>query len=194
MKKIIERIKKVFEEKRAEKALTQITGGACNIVSIYCLKEALGADNVTGVIFKDKYPAINKLKQDAKSFLDIKSIDINLREAENVFLLQLVSATNQVLQKNTRKDIQFQMESSFICALARLFKKTLPCNDLNAVSSCYLTNPSIANEQCSPLYEITPIELDNYIQKLKIPKRFPRIELEKFVTLDQNGAVTRILF
>lgn len=194
MNEIVKKIKTVFEEKRAEKALIQITGSACNIVSVTCLKEALGTDNVTGVIFKNEFPAVNNLKKDALNFLDIKSIDINLREAENVFLLQLVSATNQVLQKNTTKDIQFQMENTFVNALARLLKKTLPCNDLNTVSSCYLTNPSIANEQYSPLCEATPVKLDNLIQKLNIPKHFPRVELERFVAIDQNGAVTKILF
>ena len=123
-------IRKYFEETGGEKALIGISGGKDSTVAAALCVEALGAENVIGVMMPNERQSDIKDSYEIVKYLGIKSYNIDIGDSFDDIISELIFFTDLVISNQTKINLAPRLRMATLYAIAQSCNGRV-CNTCN---------------------------------------------------------------
>lgn len=174
---LIKWTKESIEITGGKKVIIGISGGKdSSVVAALCVK-ALGKENVIGVLMPDGVQNDINYAKELCSFLDIKSIDINIRDITNSILYSLNIINDVIIPEisnQTKVNIPPRVRMTLLYAISQSIDDSRVINTSN-ISEDWVGYATIYGDTAgaiSPLGMLTTDEVIQVGEHLRLPDKF----------------------
>jgi NAD+ synthase len=166
-------IRNWFEDNGADcTAVIGISGGKdSSVVSALCV-EALGKDRVVGVLMPQGEQSDIGFSRNLVEFLDIKSYEVNIGEAYNDVLFQMITKTDIHVSEQTRVNLPPRLRMSMLYAVAQSINgRVIGTGNLSENYVGFFTLFGDGASSCEPIGNLTVAEVKAIGYELGLPKQ-----------------------